>query len=87
MSTAACRACGNPIAFRLLPSGRYQPLDPETGEVHFSTCPARLRPQLPTDTCLRCGSSDIRREAGTGQHYAAIRCIACGAHRWLPKPR
>src|SRR5262245_61843028 len=50
---ARCRDCGAPIAFETTAYGRLRPIDPETGEVHFATCPARKarRRVLPTDRC------------------------------------
>lgn len=37
-------------------------------------------------TCARCGSANTRVEPGAGPHWKALRCLECGAHRWLPKP-
>src|SRR5437763_332504 len=34
MRTIPCRGCGRPIAFRVTPRGKYQPIDPETQEPH-----------------------------------------------------
>jgi hypothetical protein len=74
-----CTYCGRPIAFRETPSGALQPwdVDPATGElteVHFATCPARLRAKrerrlaqgkpadVPLDRCHLpdCGHPELR---------------------------
>ncbi len=39
MALAACRKCNQPIAFRLLASGRYQPTNPD-GSDHWDSCNA-----------------------------------------------
>jgi hypothetical protein len=72
--TADCRRCGSPIAFRLTPPGRWQPIDPE-GEVHFATCTAKQRPQLPDDVCLSCGSLDVARGPGKGHMQGACAVV------------
>lgn len=85
-ATSKCRQCGQPIGFRQLPSGKWQPIDVETGEVHFATCPARVRPPAPPENvCTSCGSLSVTRLPGSGPHHGAIRCNDCGAHRWLRK--
>lgn len=85
--TSTCRACGAPIAFRQLPSGSWQPLDPETGEVHFATCSARVRPNHPDHVCIKCGSLNVEQTPGVGPHYAGLRCLDCGGYRWLRRPQ
>jgi DNA-directed RNA polymerase subunit RPC12/RpoP len=85
---SACRNCGAPIDWRETSNGRLQPIDPDTGEVHFATCAARpAKPALPSHVCLKCGSLDLEHLPGVAMHHGAIRCRDCGAHRWLPKPR
>lgn len=82
-----CRECQQSIAFRETASGKMQPINAD-GSVHFGSCPARkaARPTYPDDLCMRCESHNTERGAGTGQHYASLRCLDCGAHRWLRKP-
>lgn len=82
-----CRECQAPIEFKETPSGRLQPVNPDLS-VHFGTCAARKanRPAYPEDLCLRCESHNTERGPGTGQHHASLRCLDCGAHRWLRKP-
>ena len=86
---ANCRACNAEIEFRTTKTGKLCPYDLSTDTVHFATCPEADRfrkPRLPEDTCLKCGSLDVERLPGSGQHYAAIRCNDCFAHRWLAHP-
>jgi hypothetical protein len=85
-SLSRCRDCGAPINWRETPSGRYQPIDPETGEVHFVTCSARPKRNLPVDVCLKCGSRNVEQGPGAGPHYARLRCLSCQYLRWLPWP-
>lgn len=89
-TVARCRRCGAPIAFRETANGRLQPVDPDTGAVHFATCSARppaKTAHLRDDACLRCGSLNTERRPGTALHFAGLKCSDCGAFRWLPKPR
>lgn len=86
-ATSTCRQCGAPIAFRELPNGKWQPLDPDTGTIHFATCPRRKRLTIPDDQCHVCGATQTTRRAGTTVHYAGLTCLAWGAFRWLPRPR
>lgn len=83
---ATCRACGARIEFRETANGRLQPVDADGG-VHFATCIARPRLDYPEDLCLRCESHETERGPGTAMHHASLRCLACGAFRWLPRPR
>jgi hypothetical protein len=34
-----CRSCGAPIYFVRTERGKLMPMDAETGETHFATCP------------------------------------------------
>lgn len=89
-STAAparCRQCGQRIVFRQTASGRYQPIAPDTQEVHFATCPQRRRLEVPGTECHRCHSTNVEQGPGTATHHASLRCRDCGQFRWLPKPR
>lgn len=84
---ASCRGCGKPVEFVPTKNGRLMPVD-EDGTSHFATCPnaARFRkPAPPQDECLACGSKDLDHLPGQGPHAGAIRCRACGVHRWLRK--
>jgi DNA-directed RNA polymerase subunit RPC12/RpoP len=86
---ATCRACSAEIRFEPTAKGKLMPVSVATGISHFADCPEADRfkkPAPPQDVCLTCGSKDLSRLPGTGQHYAAIRCRDCGAHRWLRKP-
>jgi DNA-directed RNA polymerase subunit RPC12/RpoP len=84
---ARCRECGASIDFRETPSGKLQPVNADGG-VHFSTCPVRQarRPSYPEDVCIKCGSLSVERGPGTAMHHASLRCLDCGAHRWLRRP-
>lgn len=35
---ATCKKCGSAIDFRMTDAGKWQPIDPETGEVHYGEC-------------------------------------------------
>ena len=86
---STCRACDAPITFRRTAAGRWQPMDPDNVTPHFATCSEAERfrkPPPPDNVCLACGSLDVERLPGTGQHYAAIRCRDCQQHRWLRRP-
>lgn len=80
-----CRYCFHPISFDQLPSGKLRPINAD-GSVHFATCSMTKGPRPPDDTCTKCGSLDVERLPGKGQHWGAIRCRDCGVHRWLRKP-
>lgn len=86
---AACRACNAPIRFVTTLKGKLAPVDAD-GTSHFATCPEAARfkkPPLPENECGACGSDHVEREPGKGQHFAALRCLDCGAHRWLRRPQ
>jgi DNA-directed RNA polymerase subunit RPC12/RpoP len=86
---ATCRGCGAEIRFEPTTKGKLMPVDAD-GTSHFATCPQAERfkkPAPPQDECLSCGSREVDRLPGTGQHHAAIRCRDCGAHRWLRRPQ
>jgi len=82
-TSTACRDCGAAIDFRLTAAQRWQAIDPATAEPHGATCQARRRRELPDDVCHRCGSLAVRRGAGTGIHFASLRCDDGGTFRWL----
>ena len=84
-----CKQCGAEIDFRETPNGKLQPVNPDTGEVHFATCSARLKsrpPAVPDHICASCGSLNTERLPGVGMHFGAVRCLDCRAHRWLRRP-
>lgn len=86
---AKCRSCDAEIRFEETAKGNLMPVDAD-GVSHFATCPAADRhrkPAPPQDECLACGSKDLDRLPGVGQHYGAIRCRDCGEHRWLRRPQ
>lgn len=80
-----CRNCGQPIRFRETRNGSFQAIDPD-GSIHFATCPARERKELPDNACIACGSMNVERGPGAGPHYARLRCLDCQSLRWLPWP-
>lgn len=36
-------------------------------------------------SCNACGSEELIFKAGTGPHALSVRCVDCGAFRWLSK--
>jgi hypothetical protein len=66
-----CRDCG--FTRRL-----FGPVEPEP-------TPPALPPQ--GDACSICRSTNVARGPGSRPHHASLRCLDCGAFRWLPKPR
>lgn len=85
---AKCRGCSADIQFVETARGKLMPIDPD-GTSHFATCPQVTqfrKPAAPDDTCAGCGSKNVERLPGKGQHYAAIKCRECGQHRWLRLP-
>jgi DNA-directed RNA polymerase subunit RPC12/RpoP len=85
---ATCRDCSAPILWEELESGKKRAMDLD-GRPHPATCPKsawNMRPRLPDDVCLGCGSQDVERLPGQGPHYGAIKCRDCGQHRWLRTP-
>lgn len=87
---AQCRACGEAIRFEPTASGKLQPISVKTGVSHFADCPEAARfkkPAPPDHLCAACGSDHVEREPGRGPHYGALRCLDCGAFRWLRRPQ
>jgi hypothetical protein len=87
---AACRACGEAIRFESTANGKLQPISIKTGVSHFADCPQAERFKkraIPENLCGACGSDHVEREPGTGQHFAGLRCLDCGSHRWLRRPQ
>lgn len=85
----ACRACGEAIRFEATASGKLQPISIKTGVSHFADCPQADRfkkPAVPENLCV-CGSDNVEREPGKGPHWGGLRCLDCGAFRWLRKPQ
>ncbi len=86
----ACRACGETIRFESTKNGRLQPVSIKTGVSHFADCPQAERfkkPAVPENQCASCGSDHVEREPGRGPHFGALRCLDCGAFRWLRRPQ
>ena len=86
MPQSHCRDCNQPIRWREMPSGKWQPIDGD-GTLHFLSCPVRERKTYPDNVCIVCGSLNTERGPGAGPHYARLRCLDCQALRWLPHPR
>jgi len=84
-SQPRCRTCNAPLRFRKLPSGKWEPLDPDGGS-HFATCPGRKRNKYSPHVCIACGSTNVEQGPGTGPHHAKLRCLDCNNFRWLPRP-
>lgn len=86
---ASCRACGRSIRFEETASGKLQPISVSTGASHFADCPeaARFKKPAPPDNACACGSENVEREPGRGPHWGGLRCLDCGAFRWLRKPQ
>lgn len=80
-----CKKCGTLIDFRRTSAGNLQPVDADGGDVHFATCGARVRRELPENCCHRCGSTSVVRGPGTETYYASLRCEDCRTFRWLPR--
>ncbi len=46
----------------------------------------RRLPLEQSPPCRTCGG-ETHFTPGRGPHWRGCRCIQCGAHRWLPRPR
>jgi len=87
-----CRRCGAVCVLET--SRRGTPYLPNAGshEPHFLSCPAGPgRPpaktaHVPPGVCFKCGGRELERFPATPPHGERVRCLACGASRWLPKP-
>lgn len=59
----------------IAPPHQLNLLVPEAVTTHTSPCPS-------------CGTTQVIQTAGTGPHYAGLRCASCNRFvKWLAKPK